>query len=152
MNRILMALLVLALAFPSVTQAQQTNAPPGNSAIDEYLETVPGASGTKRPRPPSEAGGGVLTPAQRTQLERQGADGKALADAVDATAPAAAPGPAKDETRAADGEARSPASGVLDAVTGNDGDGGMGFVLPAILIAALLGAITLTLLRRRASS
>jgi hypothetical protein len=152
MNRTLMGLLVVALALPSAGHAQQTNAPPGNSAIDEYLETVPGATGAKRPRPPREAGGGVLTPAQRTQLERQGADGKALADAIDATAPAGAPAPANGENRAADTEARSPASGVLDAVSGNDGDGGMGFVLPVILVAALVGAIALTLLRRRATS
>lgn len=152
MTRTIMALAVLALALPAMARAQATNAPPGNSAIDEYLETVPGASGAQRPRQPGEAGGGVLTPAQRAQLERHGPDGKALADAVDATAPAGVTGPAKDEAAVGDSESRSPAGTVLDAVSGDDGGDGMGFVLPATLIAALLGAITLTLLRRRESS
>lgn len=147
-------MLALALALPATVQAQtpSTNAPPGNSAIDEYLETVPGASGATRPRPPGEAGSGALTPAQRAQLERRGPDGKALADAVDATAPAIAPAPARDKVEAAGGQGRSPANSVLDAVSGDDGGGGMGLLLPAILLAALVGTVTLTLLRRRASS
>lgn len=157
MTRALWALIVLALTVPAtaVAQTPATNAPPGNSAIDEYLETVPGASGAQRPRAPSQAGGGsVLTPTQRAQLERRGPDGRALADAVEATAPsaAAAPAPEADGIGAAEGEGRSPGSGVLDAVAGDDGDGGMGLLLPAVLVAALLATITLTLLRRRASS
>lgn len=157
MTRAIWAVIMLALALPATTvaQAPATNAPPGNSAIDEYLETVPGASGANRPRAPSQTGGGsVLTPTQRAELERHGPDGRALADAVDATAPAgpAARAPAADEVETAEAEGRSPGSGVLDAVAGEDGDGGMGFILPALLVAALLGTITVTLLRRRASS
>ncbi|MDQ3678078.1 MAG: hypothetical protein M3401_14995 [Actinomycetota bacterium] len=153
MTRAIMALVVLALMVPltAQAQAQQTNAPPGNSAIDEYLETVPGASGSTRPRPPAQGGDGVLTATERARLERLGADGKTLADAVDATAPTQKKGSARDLEVTAGG-GRSPARGVLDAVTGNGGGGGMGLVLPAILIGALLAAITVYLLRRRAAS
>ncbi len=149
-----MALVVLALMAPVAARAQapQTNAPPGNSAIDEYLETVPGASGSVRPRPPAQnRGPGPLTPAERARLERLGPDGKTVADAVDATAAnATKSSPGKLDVPA--GAGRSPVREVLDAVGGNDGGSGMGLVLPAILIAALLAAITLVLLRRRAPS
>lgn len=157
MTRAIMALVVLALALPASAhgQAPKTNAPPGNSAIDEYLETVPGASGNRRPAPPGQSGGAAaLTAAQRARLERLGPDGKTLADAVDATSPAAAAAKktAPREPVALEGAGRSPARELLDAVGGSDGGGGMGLVLPAILIAALLAAITLVVLRRRASS
>ncbi|MDX6678103.1 MAG: hypothetical protein QOE31_2155, partial [Solirubrobacteraceae bacterium] len=46
----LVALLLIALPSAAFAQSPQTNAPPGNSAIDEYLETVPGATGNQRPR------------------------------------------------------------------------------------------------------
>ena len=154
MTRATIALVLLAFAWPAMAQAQapQTNAPPGNSAVDEYLETVPGASGNQRPRTPAQGGGsgGVLTPAQRARLERLGADGKTLADAVEATAPAKQ---TADDKLELDGNGGSPARELLDAVAGDDGGGGgMGVILPAIMIAALLAAIMFVLLRRRASS
>jgi hypothetical protein len=153
MTRAMMALVVLALALPALAHAQapQTNAPPGNSAVDEYLETVPGASGNARPRPPrSGAAAGVLTRAERARLQRLGPDGKTLADAVDATAPATKKH--ASEPQLGEGAGRSPARELLDAVGGDDGGGGMGLLLPAILLAALLAAITVVLLRRRSPS
>ncbi len=151
MNRALIALAALAVALPATAQAQpaQTNAAPGNSAIDEYLETVPGASGDARPRPPGQGGSGVLSAAERARLERLGADGKALADAVETTSPAKRAAVAPDTL---EGAGRSPARGLLDAVGGDDGGTGMGILLPAILVAALLTAIVLVLLRRRSTS
>lgn len=153
MIRATIALVVLALALAGSAQAQapQTNAPPGNSAIDEYVETVPGASGNARPRPPAQGGAaGVLTAAERARLERLGPDGKALAGAVEATAPTTKRN--ESEPELLEGTGRSPGRELLGAVGGDDGGSGMGVVLPAILIAALLTATTLVLLRRRASS
>lgn len=156
MTRAITALLVLALALPASAHAKapQTNAPPGNSAIDEYLETVPGATGNTRPRPsPNGAASGVLSAAQRARLERLGPDGKTLADAVEATAPATKPkAAAQPKPELGEAAGRSPARELLDAVGGDDGGGGMGVVLPAILVAALLAAIAVVLLRRRTSS
>jgi len=152
MTRALVALVALALALPatSLAKAAQTNAPPGNSAIDEYLETVPGASGNQRPRSPGKAGAGsALTPAQRARLERLGADGKALAAAVDSTSSGRS---SKKQHAPPSGGSRSPLGKVADTLSGNDGGSGMGIVLPAILIAALLAAILVVLLRRRATS
>ena len=60
MTRTLSALVVALLCSPlpaaATAQTPLTNAPPGNSAIDEYLETVPGATGNQRPRQPGAAG------------------------------------------------------------------------------------------------
>lgn len=152
MTRLLSAVVALALLAVPPGAAAQTNAPPGNSAIDEYLETVPGATGNQRPRQPGTGGEGtILTPAERKRLEALGPDGKALADAVDATAPAPAAKPGrKIDIDAAQG--RSPIIAVFEAATGQDGGGGMGFMLPVILLASLLGVIALVVLRRRSAS
>jgi hypothetical protein len=155
MTRALVALVALALALPAsaAAQAPQTNAPPGNSAIDEYLETVPGATGNNRPVPPGQkGGGGGLTAAQRARLQRLGPDGKTLAAAVDSTSSSPPGGKTKHEIAAPKNDGRSPLGEVLNAFTGSDGGIGMGAVLPAILIAALLAAVVAVLLRRRATS
>jgi hypothetical protein len=160
MPRLLAALVALALmATPAAAsaQTQKTNAPPGNSAIDEYLETVPAASGNARPRPPAAKGGSSssLSAAERARLEKLGPDGKTLADAIDATSPdrgtgAGSSSPSKDSVSA--GEGRSPISQVFDVAAGRDGGGGMGMLLPAILLASLLGFVTLVVMRRRSAS
>ncbi|HEX8157763.1 MAG TPA: hypothetical protein VF526_10305 [Solirubrobacteraceae bacterium] len=169
MTRALVVLVALAMSFPAtaVARAPQTNAPPGNSAIDEYLETVPGASGNALPRPRGHSGGtGALTTAQRSRLQQLGPDGKSLASAVDATSPVtprtapknkkakptskkAAP---RREKVLPKSDGRAPVGELLGTLTGSDGGNGMGFVLPAILIAALLAVLLLVLLRRRAAS
>lgn len=180
MTRLLPALVALTLlAVPAgagAAPASQTNAPAGNSAIDEYLETVPSVTGSNGPRPPRGGGGSAasagLTPAQRKRLEQAGPAGRQLASVVDATAPAAvapAPAPARTRTKphkhkhslsapvptpAAQG--RSPVAEVLNAATGqgggDGGDGGMGVLLPAILLGSLLGVIALVAIRRRSVS
>ncbi len=157
MTRAIVALVALALALPAAAVAQDspTNAPPGNSAIDEYLETVPGASGNKRPREPGQGGGGsALTPAQRAQLESRGPEGKTLADAVDGTSSEASGNDkgTTNESATLKSEGRSPTGKVLGTVSGSDGGAGMGVILPAILIAALLAAIAFVALRRRRAS
>ena len=160
--------LVLLLLAPAAASAQApTNAPPGNSAIDEYLETVPGATGDARPRPPGAPGGDAgLTPSQREDLQRRGPDGAllvALADSIasgdatrsrptagdrdDAASPAGERS-AREDAVAAQG--RSPLSATLAAATGG-GDGGMGLLLPILLVAGLAGFVALAIARRRAA-
>jgi hypothetical protein len=151
-NRLLSASVALVLmAAPPGAIAQQpaTNAPPGNSAIDEYLETVPGATGNQRPRPPSDGSApGPLTPAQRARLEGLGPDGKALVSVVEATSPART-STRQRPTAPADAHGRSPLGAVIGAAGGHDGGAGMGFVLPAILLASLLAIVALVVARRR---
>lgn len=152
MTRALSAFVALVLtAVPAAAMAQEpaTNAPPGNSAIDEYLETVPGATGNQRPRAP---GGGsmaaALTPARRARLERLGPDGKALVGVIDATSPARTP-IRKRSTAPAAAHGRTPLREVIDAAAGRDDGAGMGVVLPAILLASLLSVVALVVARRR---
>lgn len=149
MTRALPALVALLLLALPATAPAQTNAPPGNSAIDQYLETVPGATGNQVPRKPG-TGKRILTPEQRAELERLGPDGKILADAIEATAP---PAPESRQRIDVDGvEGRSPVEAILDAVAGGDGGEGMGIFLPLILLGSLIGVIVLVLLRRRSPS
>jgi hypothetical protein len=152
------ALVALALLIPATAAAQgsKTNAPPGNSAIDEYLETVPAAGGNGIPRP-RENNGGTLTRAERNRLEQLGADGRTLAAIIESTAPAStALAPKKqraerktDVVALPDAKGRSPITAVLGTA---EGDGGMGLLLPAILLASLLTVIALVVLRRRSPS
>lgn len=146
---VLLALALIAAPPAAFAQTEQTNAPPGNSAIDEYLETVPNATGNQRPRS-GDAPNAVLTPTERARLERLGPDGKVLADAIDVTGPKRERSASAAEPLTAQG--RSPLSEVLDAATGGDSGAGMGAVLPAILLAALLGAIAIVVARRRSTS
>jgi hypothetical protein len=151
----LATLIALALLVPAAAAAQESrvNAPPGNSAIDEYLETVPDVSGNGIPRPrPEDDDGGPLTAAQRDRLERLGADGRTLATIVESTSPARKKQRAKPPTAVVappDAKGRSPVDAVLGAA---EGDGGMGLLLPAILLLSLVGVIALALLRRRSAS
>lgn len=150
----IVALVLLTVPQAATAQSPSTNAPPGNSAIDEYLETVPGATGNQTPRRSSdgsESGRAALTRAQRERLERAGPDGEALANLVETTSPAAK-SPQSDGPATAPEAGRSPAGEVVGAATGQGGGGGMGFVLPAILLASLLAAIAVIVMRRRSST
>jgi hypothetical protein len=145
----LVALVLVAAPAAAVAQAPSTNAPPGNSAIDEYLETVPAATGNQRPRPPGGGStSGALTPTQRARLERLGPDGKALVGVVDATSPART-STRKRPTAPGATHGRSPLGGVIAAAAGHDGGAGMGVVLPAILLASLLAIVAIVVVRRR---
>lgn len=149
----LATLIALALLVPAAAAAQESrgNAPPGNSAIDEYLETVPDVSGNGIPRRSGDDGG-PLNAAQRDRLERLGADGRTLATIVESTSPARKTQRTKPPTAAVappHAKGRSPVDAVLGAA---EGDGGMGLLLPAILLLSLVGVIALVLLRRRRSA
>jgi hypothetical protein len=79
-----------ALAFPAGAVAV-TCAPPGNSGVDQYFETIPGSS-CNVPPPGSGVGSsggghGRLAPATSRQLAAQGAVGTAVARFVAATGP-----------------------------------------------------------------
>jgi hypothetical protein len=70
------ALLCLMLAEPAFGQ-RDCEAPPGRSGLDQYCETVPGATGDRGPG----AGAGSerdVSPATKRKLENRGAAGKAF--------------------------------------------------------------------------
>jgi hypothetical protein len=164
MIRTLMALvaLALALASPALAQSPNTEAPPGNSAIDEYLETVPGAGGDSNPGPQGGDGGGATDAAQQ-KLARMGPDGRALARLVAATGPvaggthrthqggagSAVPADRPVALSLTGAHASSPVGAALAAAVGRDDGGGLGLLLPAILLGSVVGVIVLVVLRRR---
>lgn len=171
-SRILIALVVAALALPAASTAHlRTIAPPGNPAISQYLETVPTDKGqsptsSSQGSQPSANQPSALTPAQRQTLEHAGSDGRTLVGVVNATSPTAAPTRGshgrRNRTGAASaggggsgpipeaglsGRGVSSPTGSLVAAVG--GSGGMGALLPILLGIVVLGVIARAAIRWR---
>ena len=110
----LFAVTAVMLAVPSSATAQGShNAPPGNSSIDQYFESVPSADGSSTTTRPGEGGAtapgvpgtggeggggsgsggsaGIDSKIEK-RLAAQGADGRAVESFTRATRPGAAPG------------------------------------------------------------
>src|SRR3954447_10678884 len=146
MRRMLVALMLAALALPAAAGAQVV--PPGNSGVDQYQESVPGAGGD-RPTGDGSSGSGNgsgradsagravsggesrIAPNTAKQLDKLGPDGKSTA----ATAAATAPPPSNDSSG--------------DSGSIGDSGPGMGWVLPILLALALAAAVSIAVLRWR---
>jgi hypothetical protein len=153
--------LLLMLLLPSAAlAAPHTNAPPGNSGVDEYLEAIPNPTGSQPARHLSQQGGSASTlpHAVAQKLNALGADGRAVAGLVAATAPKQTSeqpsaststgqptGSAAPQTAPPSGGAPAIGKAAADTV---DGGGGLGLLLPIAIGAILLGAIAARLFRR----
>lgn len=154
-RRVLVVLAGCALLVPAAAFAQQTVAPPGNSSIDEYLETVPGAGGNHRPG----AGGTKLSPHAQKALDALGADGKAAAAATQVTASPKHGGASQSSKRVplpasevkVHEPSGSPFSALGHALAGTDDQGGLGAWLPILLAFTAAGFVAVMLMRRRSS-
>jgi hypothetical protein len=134
MLRLVLLLAVALFTFPAVAGAQHTTAPPGNSGVQEYVETVPSSDGD---RPAVNPSGGGLSARERQQLEQAGTAGADAATVLDRTAPE---------------KADSSGKGGANGSSTDSGKPGQGTVLP-LLIAATLGiALGAAVARRRRSS
>ena len=163
MRRLALSLCLLCLGGAAPAAAQEQIAPPGNAGVDEYLETIPEAGGNRAVRPGTgdreeRSGGGALDSDTRRELESLGDDGREAARLADQTAQRsedAGSGPSTGAGGAPSGAGLDGRSGAgLGTVLGQTvsaEDGGMGIALPAILLAALLAAVGLLVLRRRRS-
>jgi hypothetical protein len=182
-------LLALCAAGPAAAR-NGTTAPSGNSAINQYVEMIPTASGGRPTNkvhgrggashstsPPnggsqgtggggsgggggpaggSPAGGGPISSSTARALDGQGPAGVAAANLALATGHGSAGGSRGQHGTGAvasapsftGGGTRSAATSLLDALTGSS-SGGLGLLLPALLIAILVGAAARVLLRRR---
>jgi hypothetical protein len=153
----LAALVVLLAAAASASARNRVLAPPGNSAISQYVEVVPTASGG-RPASGIHPGGGspgagsqgLLPAATAKALAARGTDGAAVASLARATAPAVGAGKGPIQPLPA-GAGASPATSLLKAVTGSSSSGGLGILLPVLLGASVLGAGLLAWRKRRAA-
>lgn len=103
----------------------------------------------------NSGGSGSISAGTQQALARQGPAGRAAASLAKATAPAGVkPTDVKNRPRprgsgASGNGGSSPVSTIFKALTGSGSRGGLGPVLPIILIVAALSAAALALLRRR---
>jgi hypothetical protein len=142
------AVAAVVLIFPATAPAaKKVIAPPGNSGIDQYVPSIPTASGnspvTSRLR--STGGAPALSRPNRRALNAQGKAGRATKRFADATAPRHT-APIIPPALAQGG---SPLNAAGDATIGA-GVGGMGIALPILLGLTALGAALFGLQRRRA--
>lgn len=158
--------LTVLLAAPAAAQDDGTEyvAPPGNSALDQYFESVPSSSGNDAPGAPTRGAGSdaasPLDDREAAALAAQGATGEQVGEFVTANAPpntqerretsaqkAEQPG-AESAPRVPEVTGADTAGSVSRALLGDAG-GGMGVLLPLLLgLTALLG-IGYVLLRRK---
>jgi hypothetical protein len=158
------ATLTVAFALCAVAPAAaDTVAPPGNSGVDQYMEVVPSAKGPAAPGTQRHA----LPSAVRRQLQSQGAEGRRLARIVNTTGPArpATTKRSQPNTKttypgakhsAAERPARvprgdSPLASVAKAIGDGSGSGGMGPVLPLLLVVSTSVLAAIALWRRRSA-
>jgi len=165
---LLASLLGLSLGSPAASARRRTVAPPGYSAVSQYVEDVPTAKGgrpTTTIHPGgsgsggsggSSAGGGHggVGVSRRTEraLLKLGANGASAAAFAGATAPGGSQPPAEGRRRSSGAATTgSPAlASLVNAATGSSSGGGMGAILPVLLLFVALGATALRLRHRRA--
>jgi len=153
---------LIALLLPASAVARtRTVAPPGNSGVSQYLETIPTAKGGRPTGTIHQGtgGSGTLSPAIQRAFARQGAAGRSAAALANATVPVSAHSQSGRSTgaravasqppAASSGSGGSPASSLAKALTGSSGGGGLGTLLPVILVVCAIGGGVLALLRRR---
>ncbi|MCW3012484.1 MAG: hypothetical protein JWO90_2888 [Solirubrobacterales bacterium] len=149
-----------ALVLPASALAQDTNAPPGVSAADQYLETIPRASGNatvgngQRPDPanPEVAARtrNVLPAAAAKRLKRSGDTGEDAAALAASTAPAA-PKPGAARPTIVKGSSGSPLATIGRVATGT-GDDGLGVLFPVLFALGAVAVGGAAFWRRRPSA
>jgi hypothetical protein len=161
MKRLVLGVAIaLGVLAPAAHATIRTIAPPGNSGVQQYLESVPTASGN---RPTNSVhvggaggggrhggGGGGITPSTQRRLTALGAAGAGVAALTKATAPRISrrtPRRAAKRLAAGGGRAaKSPVAAVADTLAGSTS--GLGTLLPVILLGTLLGSAAIVVVRR----
>lgn len=160
---------ILATA-PASAWAQTTIAPPGNSGVAQYFESVPSAGGNA---PPAQGDGSGIDRKTDRALQAAGSEGRALAQALRAApapplARAAASdtrkgsGPEQPAHKAAEsvgtrnpsaesGSAGSLSRSVATAFGGDSGSSGSGWALPIFLLVSALAVAAVAAVRRTSS-
>jgi hypothetical protein len=123
----LVVALLAAAVVAAPASAQSCKAPPGMSAIDQYCEAIPSAGGD-RGNADTDRGGLPISAQTRRELERRGADGRAIIDLSSAAKQKRATGegspsgtPAASSTDEADRPSNNPLS-AISAGFGQTGD------------------------------
>jgi hypothetical protein len=146
----------LALTLPAGAGATQARVPPGLSGANQYTESLPGGGGNETTGGVREAEsrGGAAAPAKvlghrnAARLEALGPEGQAAARL--AAAGAASGGKGASDAHGGGSAESSPAGQILGQVTGSSsGSGGMGLLLPLLILGAVLCAGVYVFARRR---
>jgi hypothetical protein len=128
------AILVVCLSIPAVAQAAIT-VPPGATEGDQYFEETPNGGGSSSPnRDGGESGGGPPVAASE-ELSALGPEGQAAAELANLNRP-------PQQGKANQGSRPEPAS------SSTEGEGGMGFFFPVLLVVTALAAGAYGLRRR----
>lgn len=168
MIRSLSIALLLLLAVPASALAQSTQAPPGLSATDQYLETVPDSGGNstvgRGGQAPSAADPSVAiktaqsVPAETLrQLQREGRSGKAAAALAGSGAPTASLAP---KSKAASSPPKVPlkesapagALAAIGSIATGAGSDGIGVWFPLLIVLGTIAVAGAAYWRRRAAT
>lgn len=164
MKKLFPLLLALFLAHPAVAVAQ--NAPPGNSEIDQYTETLPNGQGNG---PVDDSDGGndasAVPPSAAAGFQSEGAVGSAAQNFAESTAPDQGLRSLKADRRgsqfagaSSDSESGSPSgsspegsglSGLIDTLTGDNAEGGTGLLLPLALTGIAMAGVAAVFIRKQ---
>lgn len=159
--------LIAALVLPAGAAASGTTAPPGNSAVNQYLEVVPTASGGRpdataspsastNPSASSHSGPSALSPATQRALAHQGAAGRAVTRLASKAAPASrrtvrrhGAGPSSSGSGPSQPGGGAPLSTLAQSITGGSSAGGSGPWIPVVLVVIAVGGVALAMRRRK---
>jgi len=171
--RLVLAACCAALVFPASAAAIHC-APPGVAGVDQYFEQIPASACNGSATGPGSGGGhhGSLPAGTAAQLSKQGAVGQAISNLVSSTGQgsgshsgssaaggtgtqhskssshtAAGTGAGAGQSVSSNGQ--NPVSGILHPVLTGSSSGGIGVLLPIIIIATLVLVLVTTVVRRR---
>jgi hypothetical protein len=136
---VMLAVVAIAATFSIGASAAADVVVPNDSALDEYMEAVPGHRGERVP-----TSGNPLPPDARHDLEQLGPVGEQAAQLAEATGEP--PRPAKHPTKD-DGGLTGVIGSVIDPVPG-----GIGWLLPLIFLITALVALGYYIARRRTAT
>lgn len=140
----LAACVLVCVVAPIASGKTRYLTPPGDSAISQYTEVVPAGGGSTPVGQIPSTPLGTLPPAAARALRGSGTARSSLSKFVGATAPRVSHASSGSSTPAVGGS--STLGSLLHSVGGSGG--GMGVVLPLILVACLLAAATVIWRRR----
>ena len=133
MRKILLLGALAGLIISAPATAASTNAPPGNSGLSQYLETVPSSSGNSPSK--QDAKRKVLSAKARADLAQQGSLGRSLSKFASGT------GPDTKSKQSSNEQTPDGKIGALTAGATGSGSSGMGIWLPILIVAAAALAI-----------
>jgi hypothetical protein len=147
-----LAIAMSIASFPAGATAQKL-VPPGDSALNQYKETLPGPAGNvlREANAPHSSPAKALGKRNAEKLSELGPEGRAAAELAAATAPARHSVVKHGGGARAGGSGSSALGEVLGQATGTSSSGEMGLAFPLVLLATVLGAIAYAVSRRRVS-